>query len=315
MITLGAADVTRILPMRDAIDVAAHAFAAISARAGEYPQRTHVTLAVGDALVMPGYDGGQYFGTKVVTVHPGNRAQNEAVTKATYLLLDATDGELLLVCDGTSLTALRTGAASGLATRRLARADARRLAIFGAGGQAVTQLDAILAVRAIEEVRVVGRDSAREAEFVAAAQRRYPKVRVERSNARAALDGADVVVTATNSTSPVFDGAQVAPGTHVNAIGAYRLDMRELDAWLLRHARVVVDQREAALAEAGDLAGAVADGALAAAAIAELGELPEDARTGAFEITVFKSVGHAALDLFTALELFRRARESGGESA
>jgi len=123
-------------------------------------------------------------------------------------------------------------------------------------------------------------------------------------------------VAATTSTTPVFDGERVAPGTHVNAIGAFRPGMRELDAALLRRARVVVDQREAAFSEAGDLLAALADGLLAVAATSELGELEENARTDAREITVFKSVGHAALDLFTARELVRRsARESAGASA
>ena len=285
---LDAAEIARLLPMLDAIDVVAGAFTAISRHEGRFPRRTHVPLAHGDALVMPGYDGSAYFGTKLVTVHPQNAAEGKPGTRATYMLIDARDGEPLLLCDGTALTALRTGAASGLATRRLARPDAKTLAIFGAGTQAKSQLAAMLAVRAIEEVRQVRRDA-------------------DAATRAKAIAGADVIVTATNAELPVFDGRAVEAGTHVNAIGSYRPQMRELDAELLGRARIVVDEREAALAESGELIDGIARGAIASAKIAELGELENDARRDPLEITVFKSVGHAALDLFVAIELAKRA--------
>ena len=285
---LDADEIARLLPMPDAIGIVAHAFTAISRHQGRFPRRVHVALAQGDALVMPGYDGASYFGAKLVTVHPQNAAAGKPGTRATYVLIDASDGEPLLLCDGTALTALRTGAASGLATRRLARREAKTLAIFGAGAQAKSQLDAVLAVRAIEEVRQVRRDAD------------------DASRARA-IAGADIIITATNAEMPVFDGRAVEAGTHVNAIGSYRPQMRELDIGLLGRARIVVDEREAALAESGELIDGIARGAIASAKIAELGELEEDARRDPSEITVFKSVGHAALDLFVAIELAKRA--------
>ncbi len=298
MRSLSAAEIARLLPMPRAIDVAAEAFAAISAGRGTYPMRVHIPVREGDALVMPGYDGLTYLGTKIVVV---NRSDGpEAGTRACYLLLRVADAQPALLCDGTALTALRTGAATGLATRRLARKDASVLALFGVGRQAAEQLAAVIAVRAIREVRVVNRDAARGEKFVDAMASRFPTSRIRRTDARTAVVGAHVIVTATNATEPVFDGHWVQAGTHVNAIGSFRPEMRELDLELFRRARCVVDQREAALEESGELLDAVAAGILRKEDLPELGEIGEDARRAPDEITVFKTVGHAALDLYTA---------------
>ncbi|HJU23080.1 MAG TPA: ornithine cyclodeaminase [Casimicrobiaceae bacterium] len=311
MIILSASDVGRLLPMREAIDVAAHALAAIAQDEGTYPPRMHVTLARGDALVMPGYDGGSYLGVKIATIHPGNLVQGKPGTRATYVLVDAEDGEPRLVCDGSALTALRTGAASGLATRRLARTDAVTLAIFGAGSQANAQVDAMFAVRPIDAVRVVTRNIEHAERFVALLRDRHPQARIERSDRIAALAGADIVVTATNSYEPVFEASHVDPGSHVNAIGSFRPDMCEVDPALFLRARVFVEQRGSALAEAGEIIEAIARKYIVADDITEIGAVGEHARTSVEEITVFKTVGHAALDLFTAVELLRRASASG----
>lgn len=307
MRTLSAGDIATLLPMRDAIAVVAGAFAAISRSEGIYPPRLHLPLLEGDALMMPGYDGQSYLGMKIATIHARDSEHGKQGTRGSYFLVDARDGEPLLSCDGTALTALRTGAASGLATRRLARKDAKVLALFGVGSQAPAQLEAMFAVRPIEEVRIVGRDRARTDRFVAAARLRYPRASVDRSDAQSAVDGAQIVVTATSASSPVFDGRRIDAGTHVNAIGSFRPDMRELDCALMRRARLVVDQRAAARAEAGEVIEAIAEGITSADEIVELGEIGDDARTSANEITVFKTVGHAALDLFTAVELYRRS--------
>jgi ornithine cyclodeaminase len=311
MIILSASDVGRLLPMREAIDVAAHALAAIAHDEGMYPPRMHVTLARGDALVMPGYDGRSYLGVKIATIHPGNLAQGKPGTRATYVLVDAEDGEPRLVCDGSALTALRTGAASGVATQRLARADAATLAIFGAGSQANAQVEAMFAVRPIDAVRVVTRNAEHAERFVASLRDGHPQARIERSDRTAALAGADIVVTATNSYEPVFEASRVEPGSHVNAIGSFRPDMCEVDPALFLRARVFVEQRSSALAEAGEIIEAIARKYIVADDITEIGSVVENARTSPEEITVFKTVGHAALDLLTAVELLRRANASG----
>jgi ornithine cyclodeaminase/alanine dehydrogenase-like protein (mu-crystallin family) len=317
MLNLSADDIARLLPMHEAIDVVADAFAAISRHEGNYPARMHMPIVQGDALVMPGCDGHGHFGVKLATIHPGNIAKGKAGTRASYLLIDANDGEPRLLCDGTALTALRTGAAGGLAARRLARKDATTLALFGAGHQAAAQLDAACAVRSISDIRVVSRHGERAERFIATMRARHPGTSIQRAGAHAALTGAQIVVTATNSSTPVLDAASVAAGTHVNAIGSFRPDMCEVDPALFTRARLFVDQRIAALAESGEIVQAIASGSISADAIVELGEIGESARSTDDEVTVFKSVGHAALDLFTAVELLRRARHaiSPGDSA
>ncbi|MHB8496116.1 MAG: ornithine cyclodeaminase family protein [Casimicrobiaceae bacterium] len=311
MRSLSAADIARLLPMPRAIDVAADAFAAISAGRGTYPQRVHIPVREGDALVMPGYDGLSYLGTKIVVV---NRSPGAGPgTRACYLLLRVSDAQPVLLCDGTALTALRTGAATGLATRRLARKDASVLALFGVGGQATEQLAAVLAVRPIRDVRVVNRDTARGEKFVDAMASRFPTARFRRTDARTAVASAHVIVTATNATAPLFDGCWLQPGTHVNAIGSFRPEMRELDLELARRGRYVVDQREAALDESGELSDAVAAGIVRVQEIQELGEIAEDGRRTPDEITIFKTVGHAALDLYTATAMLGADGERASE--
>jgi ornithine cyclodeaminase len=305
MRSLSAADIARLLPMPDAIDISARAFAAISARSGTYPLRTHFPVQVGDALVMPGYDGRDYLGTKIVVVR--RAGEGAAGTRACYLLMTASDAQPVLLCDGTALTALRTGAASGLATRRLARKDARVVALFGVGIQAGEQLRAVASTRLVDEVRVVSRDATRAGNFIQRMREALGDVRIARSSAEEAVRNADIVITATNSTTPVFDASWVRPGTHVNAIGSFRPEMRELDSALFRRARVFVDQREAALSEAGELIDAVNRGIVEPERLREIGVAPEFARESDDEITVFKTVGHAALDLFTAAALLERA--------
>jgi len=293
--------------MQYAIDVMAGAFDAISRNQGQYPQRIHLSLGYGDALVMPGYDGLSYLGTKVVVVDRSTRGTPG--TRACYLLVRTPEAEPVLLCDGTALTALRTGAASGLATRRLARPAATTLALFGVGRQAAEQLAGAFAVRPIRDVRVVNRDSARAESFMLAMRSRFASATFQRRDARSAVEGADIIIAATNSATPLFNGQWVEPGTHVNAIGSYRPDMRELDLELSRRGRYVVDQRAAALAEAGELIEAISEGIVSPDEISELGEIGENARRTPDEITIFKTVGHAALDLFAASALLRGLAE------
>src|SRR5918911_2793177 len=159
MRVVSAADVSQLLPVADAIPLMAHAFRLFSAGTGAYPLRSHLRLRnpSGDALVMPAYDGTDGLGVKLVTVHPHNPAHGYPAVRALYLLFCAGDGEPLMVCDGAALTALRTGAASGVATQVLALPDARRGALFGAGAQAETHLLAMLAPRPLGSVAVGAR--------------------------------------------------------------------------------------------------------------------------------------------------------------
>ena len=299
---LGATDVDRAIDMREAIDIMATAFKALASGRANVPQRLGVETEAGLLLAMPGSLPEQSaLAIKVVSVFPGNSRLGLPSVFGLVLVLDASSGAPLALIEGSHLTALRTGAASGLATKLMAREDARTVALFGAGVQARTQLAAVRAVRDIREVRIVSR-TPQSAERLAG-ELTGLETRVL-ADSGAAVRGADIVITATTSATPVVFGRDVEPGTHVNAIGAYTPTMREVDADVVRRARVIVDTRQGALAEAGDLIMAIRERAITTDHIvAELGEVANGTiagRTSEEEITLFKSVGHAAQDVALA---------------
>ena len=299
---LGATDVDRAIDMRQAIDIMATAFKELASGRANVPQRLGVETEAGLVLAMPGSLPEQSaLAIKVVSVFPGNSRLGLPSVFGLVLVLDASSGAPLALIEGSHLTALRTGAASGLATKLMAREDARTVALFGAGVQARTQLAAVRAVRDIREVRIVSR-TPQSAERLAG-ELTGLETRVL-ADSGAAVRGADIVITATTSATSVVFGRDVEPGTHVNAIGAYTPTMREVDADVVRRARVVVDTRQGALAEAGDLIMAIRERVIASDhVVAELGEVVNGTvagRTSEEEITLFKSVGHAAQDVALA---------------
>jgi alanine dehydrogenase len=224
------------------------------------------------------------------------------------VVLDALTGAPLALMEGGRVTAVRTGATSGLATNLMARRDVRTVALFGAGVQARTQLAGVRAVRDIREVRSVARRT--DAAERLARELVDVIVRVV-DDPSEAIRGADIVITATTSSTPLFSGRDLEPGTHINAIGAYASSMREVDSFAVVRSRVVVDTREGAQAEAGDLIIPVREGVISFDHVkAELGEVVSGAipgRTSEEEITLFKSVGHAAQDVALARCVFDRA--------
>lgn len=310
---LSGADVRAACDMRCAIEAMREAFGALSSGGATVPLRTAIETMGGVSLFMPAYlHRRRVAGAKVVSVSPGNVERDLPAIHAVVIVLDATTGVPTALMDGTWLTALRTGAAGGLAADLLARPDASVVALYGAGVQARTQLEAVRCVRSVEAVRVVSRTRtsavrlARELTGVDASVPDRPDD---------ALEGADIVIAATSSATPVFDGTQVAPGTHVTAIGSYTPGMREVDVGLLSRARIFVDQREAALAEAGDLACPIAEGDLSEGDIVgEIGEIVLDriqGRRSPEDITYFKSVGNAVQDVAVASHVLERAMATG----
>ena len=300
-------ELRRRLSVETAIDVLERAFAA--PETPTVPKRTRVELPGGELLLMPAA-GGTGVGVKLVTLNPSNPEQGLPLVQGSYVLFEPRTLTPEAVIDGTALTTLRTAAVSGLATRHLARPDSSRLVLFGAGVMARAHLEAMLAVRPIRTVRVVSR-SAGPAEDLAA--------RAGEAGLEAAVAGpevvteADVVCTSTTSPTPLFDGSLLANGAHVNAIGAYRPDTRELDDETVRRAWVVVETREAALAEAGDLVIPIGAGVIGPEHIvADLSELVRGAavRRGPEDVTVFKSVGIAWEDLAVA----RAAVDAGSDA-
>jgi ornithine cyclodeaminase len=241
-------------------------------------------------------DGGIAF--KLVSVWPPNRELGLPTTQAIALWFDAATRSPHLLIEGGSLTSLRTGAASGLATDLLADPDAATLAMIGAGGQAADQVRAVCTVRSIREVKIFSQHGASAQRLVDELRPLLPDTTVRYvPSARMALADADVVCCATNATSPVISDHGLAARVHINAVGAYRPMMCELPKELLAHAQlVVVDELEAALAESGEIIGAVQSGALAVQDIVELGNVIGTPPALLHGITVFKSVGIALQD-------------------
>jgi ornithine cyclodeaminase len=297
---------------RDELRAALSMTAAIDALEGAFaredqslttPLRTTLATPSGTLLSMPAA-GDAGVGVKLVTLSEFNPQRGLPFTQAVYVLFDATTQAPEAVIDGTELTAVRTAAVSGLATRRLANEDASRLVVFGAGVQATAHVEAMHAVRRLSEVVVVGRDRTRADDLVAFAERLGVDAR---TGTPADVANADLVCTCTTSAVSVFDGHELADGAHVNAIGAYLADQRELDTETMRRAKIVVETREVALREAGDVVIAIEEGAIAADDLVDLTEVVRGRalRTAPSDITVFVSVGSAFEDLAVARAALR----------
>ncbi|MFB3738983.1 MAG: ornithine cyclodeaminase family protein [Candidatus Velamenicoccus archaeovorus] len=292
-----AARLSELLPMSAAIDALELTFGAGALPAA--PLRSHVETGSGTLLAMPA-TGPEGAGVKLVTVTPGNPERGLPLIHGVYVLFDPETQRPEAAIDGAALTALRTGAVSALATRYLAREDASRLVVFGAGVQARSHLEAMQAVRPVERVRVVAPTPSR-AEALADLAR---AAGLDASTGRPeAVHEADLVCTCTTSPVPVFEGRRLPGGAHVNAVGAFTVDTRELDAEAIRRARVVVETREAALAEAGDVVLPIREGVIEPShVVAELAEVVAGVpvRRSPEDVTVFKSVGVAFEDLVVA---------------
>lgn len=313
---LTAADLAQALPMSTAIAAMRDAF---STQAHIMPLRTAVPLAEKEAVMlsMPAYlPLKDSLGVKIVSVFPHNTTQNLPVVNGFVMLIDAQSGLPQALLNGAALTAIRTGSISGLATDLLARQNAKHLAVLGSGPQALTQIEAVCCVRSIASITIHSRqrqNAERLAQQLAIQHPYYPIAEIADTAAEAAKK-ADIICTATAATVPLLHANGIKPGTHINAIGSHTPNMRELSADLLAKAQIFVDQREAALAEAGEIIAALATGHIALTAITELSELlrePTRGRESQQAITVFKSVGLAIQDVSAAAFAFKQAEKQG----
>lgn len=314
-------DVRRAVSMAQAIETVKEAFAQLSSGQAQVPIRLQLNVASrqGITLFMPAYlERSHEMGAKIVSVFPQNLERGLPTIHALVVVVEAETGRPAAVLDGTYLTALRTGAASGAATALLARSDARVAAILGAGVQGRTQLEAICEVRSIAEARIF--DVNREAAERYAAEMRsrgglIPSAIHPVPTPADAVRGADVICTATTAKEPVFADSDLKPGAHINAIGAFTPSTRELPEETVRRARLVVDSREACWAEAGDLILPRERGLISEKNIhAELGEIAAGRKPGRAndqEITVFKSVGNAVQDVSVAWTVLTEASRKG----
>ena len=312
-------DVDTVLTMDACLAAVETAFAELARGHADMPQRSVIRVPEhgGLFLGMPAHIGGdeEVLGLKVVTVYPGNPAKGLPTIYGTLLLCDPTTGETVAIMDAGYLTAVRTGAASGVATKYLAREDSRVCTLFGAGGQARKQIEAVNLVRPLEKIFVVDPvDEMREA-FVKDMSALLGVPVEPTADAEAAVKAADIVVTASSSHDPVLDGDWLRPGTHVNNIGSHSPDARELDTRTVVRSKFVADLKEANLAEAGDILIPIAEGAVGEDHIfASLGEIVIGEKPGREtdeEITVFKSCGLAVQDVSSARVVYEAAKAAG----
>ncbi len=322
MLLLSREDIKNVFSMKDAIEADKRAFALVTEGKCDTPLRTRIAAPAhnGCFLFMPSY--AEEMGAaalKAVNIFPDNAGSGLPTCPAQVLLIDGKTGIITSVLDGTYITQLRTGASTGLAFDLLARKECKIGALIGTGGQAACQLEAMLAVRKLKEVRVCGRNFDRTVKFVKQMNEEYQaygaKILAVKTSDEA-IDDADLLVTVTSSTDPVFDGTKVKKGCTISCVGAYQHHMQELDpAVLPRAAKIYFDSKDAVLSEAGDILiplekgiiteddftgdiGAVAEGRLA-------GREDDD------EIIVYETVGVGAQDLVTAKMVYEKAVLAG----
>jgi ornithine cyclodeaminase/alanine dehydrogenase-like protein (mu-crystallin family) len=302
--------------MAQAIEVMRSAFGQLSANQANVPLRTRLQTDKGLMLLMPAFlSQSRELGLKMVSIWGDNPAKGLPAIVAMVTVFDADTGQPLAVINGEELTAIRTGAGGGLAADVLARPDSRVVTVFGSGVQARAQLAAVCEVRQIGEVRILGRSPASVDKFAAEIEQwpNAPQTVKVAGSRRDAVQGADIVITATNSEKPVFDGRDLSPGTHITAVGSYAPHMQEVDEVTVQYSKIVVDSVQACLSEAGDLLVPLEKHIISKLDIhGELGaiingEIP--GRESRDEITYFKSVGVAVQDAAAAGAVLRVAQE------
>ena len=318
---LSRSEVQKAVTMPQAIDVVRQAFISFAQKKAILPLRTQVPVEkhAGITLFMPAYlPDIESLGAKIVSVFPQNVRKNKPTIHAAMIICDAHTGQPSAMMDGSYLTALRTGAVSGVATDLLARQDAKTAAIFGAGIQGRTQLEAICCVRDIQKVLVYDKNLQAARTYIEEMQHRskpIPKNIVSVVSPEDALAEADVICVATTSSTPVFEDLHLKTGVHINGVGSYTPEMQEIPEETIVRAKVTVDSVTACLEEAGDLIIPLQKGKIDESHIqAELGQVASglvSVRESEADITFFKSVGLAIQDVAVAQSALQKATELG----
>jgi alanine dehydrogenase len=315
MLILTNNDLRSLISMRDCIVAVEDAFRDLARGEAFAPERLHLGLPndEGTLLEMPAYLNSA-LGTKIVSVFPGNTKLGLETVQAAYMLLSAATGEPLALMEGRFITAIRTAATSAVATKHLASPGRKRLAVFGAGVQARYHIEAMMETVEVELLVISSRTIAKAAELARWAAARY-EVDCQQTGADDAAGRADLICTCTSSPEPLFNGTLIEGGAHINAVGAFTPETRELDGELIRRAKVIIDSASSAGREAGDLLIAVSEGMIEpshfAVTLSDVISGKMAGRTSDGEITVFKSCGLAIEDLATAHLAYSRAVERG----
>lgn len=317
ILILSHAEVSELLPIKECIPVMREALIALAAGTAHQPLRTIIRPpeAKGVMGLMPSYMSGDNaaFGLKAICVFPGNPVKGKDSHQGGVLLFSAETGELMAIMNASAITAIRTAAVSGVATDMLARPDASNLAILGSGVQARSHLIAMSEVRRINRCRIASRHIEHAREFAQGMSQEvsFPLEPVE--TVSQALEGADLIVTATTAKEPIVTREWIAAGAHLNLVGSSTPKTREVDSETIAAASLFVDRRESTLNEAGDYLFPARDGLIGPDHIrAELGEVlkgDKPGRTSPEEITCFKSLGIAIEDLYAAEYLYRQAQQ------
>lgn len=317
MLFLSKENIEQSFSMQDAIQACKDVLSMYSKGMAEVPLRTNSAINEydGHSLYMPAYVSGEQgaLGIKIASVYPGNVAKNLPSINAVVLSLDPKTGVVTAYLDGTYLTQLRTGAVQGAATDLLARKDASIGALIGTGGQAASQLEAMLAVRNLSEVRVCGLDFERTTAFVNKMRKRFDIELIAVKSSKACVSGADIITTVTTSTKPTFAAEWIKAGAHINGIGAYMPEMCEIPKEIIGRADVIIfDTMDGVLGEAGDFIVPLEQGFVSIEDYhGELGELVNgdiQGRSSDQQITIFKSVGSAVLDVVVAAKIVAQAQ-------
>ena len=306
MIILNADETKKALPMTETIEAMKIAFLSLSDASAEMPLRTQIPVPNHDGitLLMPAYinkNEGAALAVKIVSIFNQNPSRGLPLLHAAVLVLDENSGRIEAIIEGATLTAIRTGAGSGVATDLLAKPDAKRLAIIGAGVQATTQLEAICYVRDISSVRVFSLNKEHAKNFVNAhkGQSPIPKDIKAANSAAEALENADIICTATTSHEAIFEDKDLKAGCHINAVGTFMPEHSEIPSDTVARADIFVDSLAMAGVEAGEIVQNVELGLIKMAFITEIGQLlakKERRQSDPNQITLFKSVGLAVQD-------------------
>jgi ornithine cyclodeaminase/alanine dehydrogenase-like protein (mu-crystallin family) len=315
---LRGAEVRELLPMAECIDLMQRTMIAVSEGRVVLPLRSILTMPGDRGMMgqMPGYLADpECFGVKLVSLIPRNKPPQYSSHLGLVLLFEAEHGQPVALVDAAEITAIRTAAASALATRLLARSDAGDLALLGAGEQARSHLEAMLNVRALRRVRVWARDRDKAAAF-ASEQGAKHGIAIETSaTVRNAVTGADLICTTTKARDPILEGDWLAPGVHLNVVGSSIAGAAEIDTPAVAKARFFVDRRESTVNEGGEYLRALKAGAITPAHIlGEIGEVANGSklgRTSPLDVTLYKSLGIAPQDLASAHHVLQKARAAG----
>lgn len=319
MLILSANDIQHVYSMKDAIEADKQALKIYTQGDSEVPLRINFDMQKGQSLFMPAHiKGKDIVGIKIVSVFPDNPKLGKPSVPAQVMMLDPLTGEVCAILDGTFVTQLRTGAVQGAATDLLARKNARRAVLIGTGGQAVSQLEAMLTVRDLTDVAIYDIDEQKAKQFTEAMKKHFSHFSANlyfSQNFDEDIGQADIITSVTTSKVVTFNGDIVKPGTHINGVGAYTPEMHEIPRNIVEKADIrVLDTKEGVFAEAGDIIDPINQKRVSKNDFFELGELVTDSqkcRQNDEQITLFKTVGTAVLDVYVGYDIYLKAKEKG----